>query len=146
MYNVIDLSNYIIAAFDERNAPITNLKLQKVLYYVQGYFMKFWGSEAFRDDVYCWAYGPVVPMAYFEYNMNGSDFLHPSADSDLNMKNIEKSLVDKIIDKCKDIPSSRLVSMTHSEFPWKNATIGDVIPKQSMRNFFAFADPLEIKR
>lgn len=146
MYNVIELSNYIIAEFEKREAPITNLKLQKVLYYIQGYFMKSFGREAFRDELYCWTYGPVVPMSYFEYNMNGSAFLYPKFNPNLSLSDIERGLIEKIIDKCKDIPSSRLVTMTHNEFPWQNADLGQIITKQSVKSFFAFADPLEIRR
>ena len=146
MYNVIELSNYIIAEFENRKAPITNLKLQKVLYYIQGYFMKSFGREAFKDEIYCWTYGPVVPMSYFEYNRNGSDFLYPAFEPAISLLETERNLIEKIIEKCREIPSSKLVAMTHDEFPWKNANMGSIIPKQSIKSFFAIADPLEIRR
>ena len=145
MYNVIDLSNYIISLFDEQNAPITNLKLQKVLYYVQGYFIKVFGREAFQNEIHCWCYGPVVQKAYFEYNLRGSERLVASYVSPLHLTNIEQELIQKIVSKCKIIPSSRLVAMTHEEFPWKNAKQGEVISKQSIKNFFMYSNPLEIR-
>lgn len=144
--NVIDLSNYVISLFEKRNAPVTNLKLQKVLYYIQGYFYKNFGKAAFSDDIYSWQYGPVVPVVYYEYNINGSATLKSRMLSDdFTIVDREKKLITTIVEKCASIPTSRLVCMTHSETPWRDSVPGNIIYPNSIAQYFKHNDPLEIE-
>lgn len=144
--NAIYLSKYVISLFEDRDAPITNLKLQKVLYYIQGYFYRHFGKAAFSDEIYNWQYGPVVPVVYYEYNDNGSaplksrEFL-----GDCTIADCEKKLIESIVDRCSSISTSRLVSMTHSENPWKTSGSGNVIGKSSIEMYFRYNNPLGIK-
>lgn len=73
MYKAIDLANYIVDKCIEDNAPITNLQLQRILYFVQKDFLKR-GYQAFSDDIEAWRCGPVVPNVYF-YFWNCHPFL-----------------------------------------------------------------------
>ena len=144
--NAVSLSNYVISLFEERNVPITNLKLQKVLYYIQGYFYKHFGKAAFSDEIYNWQYGPVVPAVYYEYNDNGSVPLKSRLSfEDCSIPDNEKKLIVSVVEKCAGIATSKLVSMTHSESPWKNAVLGNVIDKKSIETFFKYNDPLGIQ-
>ena len=63
--NAIELSKNIIAYAAMNGYQVTNLKLQKTLYYVQGYYLARFGKPLFADEIVNWAYGPVVPEAYF---------------------------------------------------------------------------------
>lgn len=144
--NAIYLSKYVISLFEDRDAPITNLKLQKVLYYIQGYFYRHFGKAAFPDEIYNWQYGPVVPVVYYEYNDNGSAPLKNREFFDnYTIADYEKKLIESIVDKCVFISTSRLVSMTHSESPWKNAGSGSIIEKNSIEVFFKYNNPLGIQ-
>jgi uncharacterized phage-associated protein len=40
--------------------PISNLQLQKILYYIQKTFLEN-GMVAFDDEIEAWKFGPVVP-------------------------------------------------------------------------------------
>lgn len=145
MINVLSLSNHIVSRFEEEGQPITNLKLQKILYYVQGYFFKIFGKEAFSEEIYCWQYGPVVPIAYYEYNAFGSKPLSSNFGYSIVLTAEESKLIDLIIAKCQRISSSVLVDKTHREMPWRNALSGQIITKQAIKSFFASNDPLEIR-
>ena len=61
MYAAHDVATYIISEYWKRGEIITNLKLQKILYYIQGYAYRFCNMAAFSEDIYKWPYGPVVP-------------------------------------------------------------------------------------
>ena len=52
--NAIDIARYIVQKNAEEDNAITNLKLQKILYYVQGYSFKQLGEAAFDDPIYKW--------------------------------------------------------------------------------------------
>ena len=66
--DVKDLAIGIISYYNNNNLRISNLKLQKILYYVQGYVLKETNHPAFNAEIYNWQYGPVVEEVYFEYN------------------------------------------------------------------------------
>lgn len=142
--NAITLSNYIIEKFNEQGAPITNLKLQKVLYYVQGYSLKIFGKPAFREEIYSWQYGPVVPISYYEYNRSGSHRLLPNGSGVAMPTQEQAKMIAKIICVCKDIPSSNLVEKTHMEDPWKYTFGGEIISKQKIKSYFSRNNPLGI--
>ena len=144
MIKVLSLSNYIISLFEKQNCKITNLKLQKILYYIQGYFFKHFGEEAFADEIYGWQYGPVVPAAYYQYNHCGACPLKSAETQKLQLEPKAEELIHKIVKKCMPMTSSMLVNKTHCEFPWKNTEIGSVISKQDIKMFFKFNNPLEI--
>ena len=50
MYAAIDLSKYIVSKCIRDDHPISNLQLQKILYYIQKDFLKK-GKIAFPDDI-----------------------------------------------------------------------------------------------
>ena len=39
MYNVLDVCRFIINHCDEKDYSLSNLKLQKILYFIQAYFL-----------------------------------------------------------------------------------------------------------
>lgn len=55
----IDVSEYIL-----RKQPMYNLKLQKLLYFTQAYFLIKKGEPCFSDKIYAWDSGPTVPSVY----------------------------------------------------------------------------------
>lgn len=144
--NAIYLSNYVISLFEQQKSPVTNLKLQKVLYYIQGYFYRHFGKAAFSDEIYNWQYGPVVPVVYYEYNDNGATPLKSRMFfDDCEIADCEKTLIKSVVEKCAAISTSRLVSMTHSEIPWRTAGSGNIISKNSIEIYFKHNDPLGIR-
>lgn len=66
MYNVLEIAHKILnkATQTEFEEPISNLKLQKLLYYMQGFHLAYFDTPLFDDDIEAWMYGPVVPCVY----------------------------------------------------------------------------------
>jgi uncharacterized phage-associated protein len=54
-------------------ARLSNLKLQKLLYYAQGHYLATAGQPLFDDRIQAWSHGPVVPTVYHEYKKFGRD-------------------------------------------------------------------------
>ena len=52
---------------EEGGEYISNLKLQKLLYYAQGSFLAVTDSPLFDDPIVAWQHGPVVESVYHEY-------------------------------------------------------------------------------
>ena len=48
----------------EHGSPVSNLKLQKLLYYAQAWHLAFFGAPLFDEDFEAWVHGPVVPRVF----------------------------------------------------------------------------------
>ena len=119
MISATDLSNYIVSEAYRRGMPITQLKLQKILYYIQGKYLALYRRPLFPEDIEAWVYGPVVREVYVKYVSNGALPLKPdSKGSTPNLSQEEKECVDSVLDEKLAFSASTLVGMTHSESPW----------------------------
>lgn len=67
MYNAILVAQYIVTKCLNDGKPISNLHLQKILYYVQEAFLIKKGKPCFFDEIQAWKFGPVVPRVYYYY-------------------------------------------------------------------------------
>lgn len=75
--NMSKLATHIISVANKENGRITNLQLQKVLYFVIGDYIKEHGIDEYIENVYdkkmeAWQYGPVLRDEYFKNNIYGS--------------------------------------------------------------------------
>ena len=92
-YNVLDVSRYIINYCNENYYLISNLKLQKILYFVQAFFLEAKNEECFREEIESWDFGPVVPEVYREYRKYGGD---ANKYLEVGYKEIAKAIVDAL--------------------------------------------------
>lgn len=49
-------------------AEITNMKVQKLLYYAQSLHLALYDEPLFEEEIQAWRYGPVCPPAYHFYS------------------------------------------------------------------------------
>ena len=70
MNNPIDVARYfIIKAYEDGiEAEMTNMKVQKLLYYAQSLHLALYDEPLFDDEIQAWRYGPVCPPAYRFYS------------------------------------------------------------------------------
>lgn len=123
MYNVLDIAQYIIERCNSKNIAISNLKLQKILYFVQAEFLVSKGQPCFDEEIEAWDFGPVVPEVYYAYRMYGSANIPYVAKRRTFRKILpkDKKLLNEIIDECSKYSASALVEITHHQTPWLEA-------------------------
>lgn len=119
-YSALDVAKYVINHEHNNGREISNLRLQKLLYFVQAKILVETGDTCFDDTMEAWDYGPVVPIVYHEYKIFGS------LDISLGYMevNIDKKIakfIDLIIDYCSNFPTYQLVEITHNQNPWRQA-------------------------
>lgn len=141
-YKALDIAKKLIfkAQNDEPNGGerLTNLKLQKLLYYQQGFHLAFFGTPLFAEDVEAWMYGPVVPAVYDEYSAYGSSAL-PEVKEPVSLSGDEEELFNEVYDAYREFSAIGLMNRTHSERPWLDAVPhdrGTVITQESMMAYF----------
>lgn len=129
----------------DAGSTITPLKLQKLLYYAQGYFLAINDKPLFKEDFQAWAHGPANPEIYDKYRVYGSNAIDAP---DINtVPEFENNIVDFLYDIWATFgiyDGKYLEELTHKEAPWINARKGynpgdvchKVITKESMKEFF----------
>ena len=116
---------------------ITPLKLQKLLYYCQGFSLAINSKALFPEMIYAWDHGPVVPTIYHDYKANGAGPIPQPVDFNLKrLSKQEKELIDMVWNVFKKYSALALREFTHHEPPWKNAKKNGLISKGSMREYF----------
>jgi len=113
---------------DVDQEPMTHMRLQKLLYYVQGWSLARRGEKAFDDRLEAWEHGPVVPVVYRQ--LKGSK-KNPLTVAQLEEGQIDSDLKTFIASVWSDYRSHsaiRLRQMTHAESPWKNAWEKRLLP------------------
>lgn len=138
-YSALDIANYFLckaqAANEEDQELISNLKLQKLVYYAQGLYMAVCGKPLFSDRIEAWIYGPVVPELYHHYKKNGSKGILADKNFNPSIINEEtKNILDEIYEVFGQFSASRLMNLTHSDRCWSDAGIRNEIPCVSMGN------------
>ncbi|MDD3794695.1 MAG: DUF4065 domain-containing protein [Lachnospiraceae bacterium] len=128
MYSALDLSKYIVSKCIKENHPISNLQLQKILYYIQKEFLKN-GCFAFGDDIEAWQFGPVVPNVYYHYCGFGAMAISNSRDN-YTIKSDDAAIVDDIVEKKRLLDPWTMVSETHKP----NGAWAQIYNKNGVRN------------
>ncbi|MBQ6623932.1 MAG: DUF4065 domain-containing protein, partial [Mogibacterium sp.] len=65
-YSAKDIAEHVVTKCVREQEPITNLHLQKILYFIQRDYVKKIGEPLFADEFEAWKFGPVVPCIYYE--------------------------------------------------------------------------------
>jgi uncharacterized phage-associated protein len=117
------IADAILAKAAKQGFTVSNLKLQKLLYYVQGYHLHRLGSVAFTDEIKAWSHGPVVPVVYQKFKkFSWHDITDIPAMPNLPEKT--SALIDFVWKKFGGFSGPELEDMTHAEEPWIMARAG----------------------
>lgn len=155
-YCVDDVARYIINYCNDSEYIISNLKLQKILYFVQAKFLTEMTYPCFSEEIEAWNFGPVVPQIYSEYKKFGSGnipkimtYYKYSEDDYFSAEKCkytpdvigqdDQPLIESMVDSCNNYSASQLVSITHKQAPWIKAFspyMNNVITKESIKSFF----------
>lgn len=111
MYRALDLANYIVDKCIKDGTPITNLQLQRILYFVQKSFLKR-GFRAFSDDIEAWRCGPVMPNVYFYFCGFGAMPIFISRDTVPNLST-DKNIIDNIVENKRSLTPWEIAKETH---------------------------------
>lgn len=142
MYRALSVSSYIIERCHSQNRTISNLKLQKILYFVQAEFLVSRNQPCFVEQIEAWDFGPVVPEVYQHYKVFGSSNipLIGKTENTLVISKADQELINEIVDECSRYSASALVEITHNQSPWSDAYAfgrNSVISQESIREYFA---------
>lgn len=138
MLSCKDVANYFLAKADpEIGDTISNLKLQKLVYYAQGFYLAIFDQLLFPEEIKAWAHGPVVPELYQAFKQFGSDGI-PCPDSvDFSIYDGETAeLLDEVWAEYGQYAAWKLRDLTHNEPPWRNTARNGTITEAKLTAYF----------
>lgn len=116
---------------------ISNLKLQKLLYYAQGTFLGITDHPLFDDAIVAWEHGPVVPSVYHAYKSNRGNGIDYTDDFDFDQISPEdESILESVYENFGQFSAWKLRNMTHEESPWKDTPKNHEISQEKIRDYF----------
>ena len=140
MCKAIDVANFFLRSpeYDDEGNAISNMKLQKLLYFAQGHALAVLGKPLFDDDFEAWEHGPVIPSLYRSYKQFGGNQIPPPPSVDMSrFSQEEKDLLEDVWDTYGIYSAWGLRNLSHSTKPWiDHKAAQDVIPKEEMKNYF----------
>lgn len=158
-YLAQDVARYIINYSNDQNYGVSNLKLQKLLYFVQAFFLINTKEKCpcFSNLIEAWDFGPVVPDVYHEYKQYGSTDIpkinsffifnseNPWSVSTVDYDNSiidgsDKKLINEVVNHFANYSATDLVAITHQQAPWKNAYKpyqNNIITNEAISEYFS---------
>lgn len=142
MYKALSIARYVIERCNSQNRTISNLKLQKIMYFVQAEFLVSKNQPCFAEEIEAWDFGPVIPEVYREYKIFGSANIPVvrRTERSLVLSGEDQKLINDIVDECAQYSASALVEITHNQSPWLDAYVrgvNNVISKDSIKEYFS---------
>lgn len=132
MYDVRDIANFVLASAEDRDLKITNLALQKLLYFMHGWYFATYERPLIKNKFEAWQYGPVQRVLYEQFKhhqnrpLNGmrATFLNPMTGENIvrrpRIEESDASLIILVLDKYRNYTPSELVNESHVEDgPWE---------------------------
>lgn len=123
-YTARDIAEYYLCCSIDKESGdlISNLKLQKLVYYAQGVHLAAAGKPLFDDEIVAWTHGPVATDLYHAYKDNCDGPVEPTPEYDIpEFDEKTKQLIDEVYRVLGQYSAWKLREMTHNESPWINA-------------------------
>lgn len=137
IYSASKVSQYIIFWHKQRGLSVSHVKLQKLLYYVQGYALVKKEEPLFYENFQAWKHGPVIPEIYQDYKSYGSNALNVFGHPRLEIN--DEIIINDILENFSNYNAFIMAEQTHKETPWKaHIEFEDIIPQSEIKSFFEY--------
>lgn len=131
MKDINQICDYIIFRLkSDENVPLSNIKLQKLLYYTQAWHLAFFKRPIFEGQFEAWIHGPVNTTIYNRFN-SSKYILSEIYSTDIIDKDISEKLTDDekkhvniVLESYAKYSGVELEDMSHKEEPWLKAREG----------------------
>jgi len=122
MHSCFDVAKYFLAQSSEDAGDlVSNLKLQKLVYYAQGFSLALHDEPLFSEPIEAWMHGPVVRELYTAYKACGSAAIPAPEGFDVGIFSKKQlQLLSDVYGVYGQYSAWKLRELTHSEAPWKD--------------------------
>lgn len=139
IYSALDIAKWFINynlklrnIDNEDTDDITNLKVQKLLYYAQGSMLALENKLLFTEDILAWSNDPVVKSVYDKFKSYGSSDINEYYNDIYVDEETEKVLLQ--VNVFGRYSAWGLRNMTHQKISWIDTKRNEVIQVDKIKN------------
>jgi uncharacterized phage-associated protein len=123
MAHVFDVADFLLhlSAMEDEPEYLTEIRLQKLLYYAQAWFLVFNEAPLFDTRIEAWAHGPTIAEIHKKYSHIGPAGIPPEKEFGERLTEAEKEFLFEIWDTYKKYSAWSLRDMATKEAPWIQA-------------------------
>lgn len=114
---------------------VSNLKLQKVLYFAWIEYFRRYRKPLFKEGFEAWRYGPVVPSVYYDNWCNAANTLVVPKRTSVPVDQDTQDFLREMLEEFKDVSVGDMVELSHKTRAWsKNYILNKKcpIPREDM--------------
>lgn len=135
-----DVANYFLVLVDrEAGDSITQLKLQKLIYFAQGIHLALFDKALFEEEIKAWKHGPVVPALRSIFGNFRDNVIPLPYEIDFAIyTELQKKLIHKVYSFYGAHSAAYLRNLTHTHSIWYEAIekADNTITKEKIQEFF----------
>lgn len=131
MADIHDVTDYVICRLADGGVHVNQLKLQKLLYYIQAWHLAHHGRPLVSGRFQAWVHGPVNRDVFNRYrgtkmlySTMGREDVRAGFNSDMVFQREERAFIDAVLDVYAPLSGDQLEALTHREDPWMLARSG----------------------
>lgn len=109
----LEVAKYVVNLCLEQGRPISNLQLQKILYFANIFYIMRKNTPLIKDDFQAWKFGPVIPEVYREYSIYANAPIIPFYKENPDIDHKKMQIVKKLIINLSATEPWRLVELSH---------------------------------
>lgn len=144
--SVSAVADYFLYKANKEKKPLTNKKLQKLVYYAQAWSLVLNKKKLFSEPIEAWVHGPAVRSLYGQYKSFGfNPIVKNVEETSIKITTKDKGLLDEVWNVYGKLDAGYLEMLTHSEQPWQDARNGlqnhqssdNEITTKNMKSFYS---------
>jgi len=141
MADIFDVAEFFIQIANQSDDKMTNLKLNKLLYYSQGAYLTRTGKPLFSGPIEAWTLGPVIPVVYHRYKVCGCNPIS-AYEENIDCSPFTEEELEVLLDVMRqfgEYTDSKLVSLIRQpNTPWSHAIAKRIkqLSLSDMREYF----------
>ena len=144
------VANHVLWRANKDAIDISPMKLQKILFFLHGWYLALTGQSLIDEGFARWRYGPVIPSLYRELKQYGSspidEYIEQYDAHSMEFKpmfvNVKafprfSEILDRVWEQYSGLTALQLSSMTHETgSPWYVTLPDNKIDDNLIRNYF----------
>ena len=147
VFTAQQIAQYFIWKSSQESKPITNKKLQKILYYAQAWSLVIRETPLFKEKIEAWIHGPAIREIYSQYKKFGFEPIKENITKTKieAIKSETRSFLNEVWRVYGNRDAGYLEYLSHSETPWQVAREGleasegsdNEITHESMKEYYS---------
>lgn len=114
------VANKFLNLAHQEGLQLTNMQLQKLVFFAHGYHMAIEGDPLYSDETKAWPFGPVIPNLYKHLQKYGRSSVTAQLPTSETLDDDQISVIDAVWDAYKEYDAWRLSDISHRKgSPWE---------------------------